>query len=33
MYFTNTFVAALAASIGLVSAALPKANEYQSNDW
>ncbi|KAL2681126.1 hypothetical protein Neosp_008730 [[Neocosmospora] mangrovei] len=32
MYFTNSFVLALATSVGLVSAALPKANEYKSND-
>lgn len=33
MHFTNSFVLALATSVGLVSAALPKANEYKSNDW
>ncbi|KAF4980010.1 hypothetical protein FZEAL_3872 [Fusarium zealandicum] len=32
MHFTNSFIVALAASVGLVSAALPKANEYKSGD-
>jgi hypothetical protein len=33
MYFTKNVIFALAGSVGLVSAAFPKANEYKSHDW
>lgn len=33
MYFSSPLILALATAGQLVSAALPKANEYQSGDW